>query len=61
MTDLQSILRKKNLYQSQNRGCKETDLILRKFAEKYLDTMDEIELKQFQHILDASDADIYDW
>lgn len=61
MSDKQSNLRKKILYQSQNRGCKETDLILGKFAEKYLEQMDEKELEIFQKILEGSDADIYDW
>lgn len=61
MSDNQSNLRKKILYQSQNRGCKETDLILGNFAEKYLEQMDIKELENFQRILELSDADIYDW
>lgn len=61
MSEKQSNLRKKILYQSQNRGCKETDLILGKFAEKYLEQMDIRELEIFQKILELSDADIYDW
>lgn len=61
MSEKQSNLRKKILYQSQNRGCKETDLILGKFAEKYLEQMDMKELEIFQKILELSDADIYDW
>lgn len=61
MSEKQSNLRKKILYQSQNRGCKETDLILGKFAEKYLEQMDSMELEIFQKILELSDADIYDW
>lgn len=61
MSDKQSNLRKKILYQSQNRGCKETDLILGKFAEKYLEQMDVAALEIFQKILEVSDADIYDW
>jgi antitoxin CptB len=52
---------KKLLYKSKNRGCKETDLILGRFAEKFIDKMNIDELIEFAKILDQNDADIYDW
>ncbi len=52
---------KKLVYQSKNRGCKETGLILSKFAETYLPIMVEDDLKNFSLILDQNDIDIYDW
>jgi len=52
---------KKLLYQSCNRGCKETDLIIGQFAKLYLDKMSDNDLQIFQQILHLSDADIYDW
>lgn len=61
MSDRILNLRKKLLYQSHNRGCKEGDLILGKFAQKYLDSMTETELREFEQILQLTDADIYDW
>lgn len=54
-------LLKKLLYQSCNRGCKETDLIIGQFAKLNLDKMDDDELKTFEDILQMNDADIYDW
>jgi succinate dehydrogenase flavin-adding protein (antitoxin of CptAB toxin-antitoxin module) len=54
-------LLKKLLYQSCNRGCKETDLIIGQFAKLNLDKMADDELKTFENILHLNDADIYDW
>lgn len=54
-------LLKKLLYQSCNRGCKETDLIIGQFAKLNLDKMSAYELKTFEEILQMNDADIYDW
>ena len=52
---------KKLLYQSCNRGCKETDLIIGQFAKKNIEKMTDNELKIFAHILEQNDADLYDW
>lgn len=54
-------LLKKLLYQSCNRGCKETDLIIGQFAKLNLHKMNACELKTFEEILQMNDADIYDW
>ncbi|GAB4162750.1 MAG: hypothetical protein Tsb006_1180 [Rickettsiaceae bacterium] len=52
---------KKLLYQSCNRGCKETDIIIGSFARENLGKMTDSELVIFEGILHLSDADIYDW
>jgi len=52
---------KKLLYQSCNRGCKETDLIIGEFAKENLCKMTDEEINLFSEILQLSDADIYDW
>ena len=52
---------KKLIYQSCNRGCKETDLIIGSFARKKVNEMSDLELKEFESILQLPDADIYDW
>lgn len=52
---------KKLLYQSKNRGCKETDAILGSFAEKYLSSMTHDELLEFENILSVNDTEFYDW
>lgn len=54
-------LLKKLLYQSCNRGCKETDLIIGQFAKSNLDKMNNSDLTTFEEILQMNDADIYDW
>lgn len=56
-----SNLIKKLLYQSCNRGCKETDMIIGNFAKKYLQNMDDQDLETFDAILQINDVDIYDW
>ncbi len=52
---------KKLLYQSCHRGCKETDLIIGKFAKAYIYEMNDTELQIFNQILQLPDSDIYDW
>lgn len=52
---------KKLLYQSCNRGCKETDLIIGKFAKQNIGKMTDEELQIFERILQQNDADLYDW
>ena len=52
---------KKLLYQSCNRGCKETDLIIGQFAKIHLNKMSDEELQIFNKILQLPDTDIYDW
>lgn len=53
--------RKKLLYRSLHRGCKETDLLLGKFAEKHIPNMSDGELKEWNTILDQTDSDIVSW
>jgi succinate dehydrogenase assembly factor 2 len=51
--------RSRLLYQSRKRGILETDLILSTFANKYLKTFNEQELKEYDELLDTPDWDIY--
>lgn len=55
------LLIKKLLYQSSNRGCKETDFIIGKFAKKNIYNMNYNELLDFKDVLENYDSDIYDW
>ena len=52
---------KKLLYQSCNRGCKETDFIIGQFAKQYLNKMTDEEMNIFSGLLQSEDVDIYDW
>lgn len=59
--DKLQLLKKRLLYQSQHRGIKEMDLLLGAFAEKFIRTMEEKELKQFEALLSFSDPILYSW
>lgn len=58
MKDLR-ILRKRLLYHSQHRGMQEMDLLLGNFAQKFIETMDEESLKQFEILLAFPDSDLF--
>lgn len=53
--------RKKMLYQSWHRGCKETDVVLGPFAEVFLPQCSDHELAAFTTLLDENDWDIWHW
>lgn len=54
--------RKRRLhFRSWHRGCKETDVILGPFADKFLPEFGEAELSQFEAILEIDDADLWLW
>ncbi|KAG0696129.1 DUF339-domain-containing protein [Suillus ampliporus] len=49
------------VYQSRKRGTLESDLLLSTFARDHLGSMDEVELKEYDKLLDEPDWDIYYW
>ena len=49
------------MYKSTHRGSKEMDLILGKFAHKYLSLFNEDELAMLEAILEMDDNDIYQY
>lgn len=49
------------IYQSRKRGILETDLLLSRFAAKYLKDMSEQQLEEYDALLDELDWDIYYW
>ena len=61
MAELVEILRKKLLYRSLNRGCRETDMILGAFAKQEIDRLSAAELQEYGRFLDEYDGDIYKW
>jgi antitoxin CptB len=56
-----TILRKKLIYQSWHRGCKETDIILGDFAKDSIHHLSTEELYLYQEFLSEDDWDIYAW
>lgn len=62
MTDQTRENRIKRLYyQSWHRGCKETDLLLGRFADKALPRLDDAGLDQYEALLDEQDSDLWKW
>src|SRR3546814_6803299 len=55
------IRRKRLRFQSWHRGTKESDLILGRFADRYLETFDAAELSAYERLLDYPDPEIFDW
>ena len=53
--------RKRMRYRSWHRGMKEVDFILGHFADAHLAVFNDIELDQFEVVLNQSDPDIYAW
>lgn len=57
---INDVRRKKILFRSLHRGCKETDIVLGQFAENHLAALDAQELDAFEALLDEPDWDIWD-
>jgi antitoxin CptB len=55
------LLRKRLFYQSCHRGCKESDYLLEKFAQNYLEKLSIDELSLYEKILMLDDLDLYNW
>ncbi|GLQ07281.1 FAD assembly factor SdhE [Sneathiella chinensis] len=55
------IRRKRLLHRSRYTGMKETDLMLGRFANKYLKTYSDEELDIYETLLKAGDPSIYAW
>lgn len=61
MPEAIEIWRKRLRYRSWHRGCKETDMLLGKFADQTLDTLNTKALRLYEALLEENDADIWDW
>ncbi len=55
------LLKKKLLYRSCNRGCKENDLILGNFVVNNINNLTTHELHLLYNFLDEQDNDIFKW
>jgi len=54
-------MRARLVYQSRKRGTLESDLLLSTFARDALAGMEELELREYDRLLDEPDWDIYYW
>ena len=55
------IFKKKLLYRSNYRGTKEMDILLSNFVKKYIDQLNQEELKELDKFLDFEDDVILDF
>ena len=53
--------RKRLRFRSWHRGTKEIDLLLGNFADAWLDRLTVEQLRRYEALLDASDADLFEW
>lgn len=53
--------RRRLRFRSAHRGNKELDLILERFAARYLDGFTPAQLDCYEHILEFPDPDLYNW
>jgi antitoxin CptB len=61
MGDGLEIRRKRLLFRSWRRGTRESDLLLGTFAERHIGAWSPAELDRYEALLEASDAEIFDW
>ena len=55
------IIRKRLLWSASHRGIKEMDLVVGGFAAENLKLMSEVELNEFEILLDIPDQDLLSW
>lgn len=53
--------RKRLRFRSWHRGTKEIDLLLGNFADAWLDRLTIEQLRRYEALLEASDADLFEW
>lgn len=53
--------RKRLIYQSRKRGILETDLLLSRFLDKYIQKLNYDQLVEYDQLLDETDWDIFYW
>ncbi len=61
MTETVETRRKRLIFRSWHRGTREADLMLGRFAERYLEHLSETELDLYEDLIAYSDPDIYGW
>jgi antitoxin CptB len=53
--------RKKLLFRAWRRGVRETDLIVGRFADAYIEKFDARALDDFERLIEVPNADLYAW
>ena len=55
------VRRRKLLFRAWHRGMRETDLILGRFADATIESLDEADLTEFERLLDVPDREFLAW
>jgi antitoxin CptB len=55
------VRRRKLLFRAWRRGVRETDLIVGRFADAHIETLDERGLDDFERLIEVPNADLYAW
>ncbi len=53
--------RRRALFRSWHRGMRETDLLIGRFADAEIANLSEVELADYEGLLEAADRDIFGW
>jgi antitoxin CptB len=53
--------RRKLLFRAWRRGVRETDLLIGRFADAHIATLDGAQLDDFEKLIEAPNADLYAW
>ena len=53
--------RRRLLYHAWRRGTRELDLIIGRFADATIGSLSDVEVDDFERLLEAADHDIYAW
>jgi antitoxin CptB len=61
MSEPITVRRKRLIYRSRYRGILESDLLLGPFADRYVATMDDVQLDRYEALLEESDPDLLAW
>jgi antitoxin CptB len=48
-------------FRAWHRGTRELDLLIGRFADAHLETMDDDQLTRFEVFMERPDPDVYDW
>ena len=53
--------RRKLLFRAWRRGVRETDLIVGRYADAFIDKFDEAQLGDFERLIEVPNAELYAW
>jgi antitoxin CptB len=55
------VRRRRLLFRAWRRGVRETDLIVGRFADAYIDKFDDAALDDFERLIEVPNAELYSW